>query len=162
IPKKSRLGVKSCVFLRPGKIRGKVMSTVTTTLIALGLLSSLHGMSFQPDSSADGPAKTKSNFVLEKSNRQIIRAAVEKSLDEANNMAVGKMKLSIKLRASEPVVASSFSPIRKQVVVAQGMTAILYDLKEGVELRLFRHAGLVTAAAFSPDGNLLATASTDK
>jgi WD40 repeat protein len=98
----------------------------------------------------------------EKKHREIIQAAVAESLNERTDSSAGKVKLSIRLRGQQPVLGSIFSPSGKELLVAQGVTATLYDVKNGIELKSFRHSGFVTSVDFSPDGRTLITGSTDK
>jgi WD40 repeat protein len=63
---------------------------------------------------------------------------------------------------AEAATFMAFDPMGKRIVVTSlDHTARLWNVLAGSEVRLVKHKGPVTHAAFSPDGSLVATASED-
>lgn len=57
--------------------------------------------------------------------------------------------------------AAEFSPNGKHVLTGARTSALLWDVESGKQIRVFRHAGPVLCAAFSPDGNRILTSGRD-
>jgi WD40 repeat protein len=66
------------------------------------------------------------------------------------------------IRMNVSAWAVTFSPDARWLGVASGNSARVLDIRNGEEVAQFEHDNLVVGVAFSPDGQLLATASDDE
>ena len=89
--------------------------------------------------------------------------AVSSSFDKSVNLWNTDTGESVKSFCDEYSMchSSGFSPCGRFVIVSFGTTAKIWDIKEDLIVKCFKHSGMVRSAAFSPSGELVITVTSE-